>query len=82
MSRSFPEKVDEPVPQNLEVIVERVGWTSATADCRVFVDVPMPQIMEENVEVVENILQEWISERIIEQIVALLVPRFRNRLCK
>ena len=71
---------------NLEEIVELVWWTSATADRRVNVDVPVPQIMEKNVEVVENVFQEWaaewISERICEQIVAVLVPRFRNILWK
>ena len=82
LSRSFSEQriskrvsqlVDEPVPQKLEEIVERVRWISATADRRVIMDVLIPQITEENVEVVENVFQEWISERIREQIVAVLV---------
>ena len=47
--------------------------TSATADPRVVVDVLVPPVMEENVEVVEYV-QEWTSERTREQFVAVPVP--------
>ena len=87
MSRFFPEEAhlearftarDEPVSQSVEEAVELVRWTSATTDRRVIMDVPIPQIMEENVEVVANVFQDWISERIREQVVTVPVSRFRN----
>ena len=73
--KSASRFVDVPVPLNLVEIVELVKSTSATTDRRVNV-----QIMEKNVEVVEMVHHEWISERIREHIVAVLVPRFKNKL--
>ena len=66
ISKRVSQLVDEPVPQNLEEIVELVGWTNATADRRVCVDVFFHRIME----------------RGREQIVAVPVPRCRNKLRK
>ena len=59
------EQIDDvPVPQILEVIVDWVRLMSATEDRRAIVDVLIPQIVKSNVEIVEKVLEEGISDRI------------------
>ena len=42
------------------------------------VDVPVPLFQEQTAEVIKVILQEWVSERIVEQIVAAVPQIWRN----
>ena len=82
ISNRVSQLADEPVPQNLEVIAKLVRWTAAMADRRAIVDVPIPQIVKTNVEIVEKVFQEWISEKIRKEIVSVLVLRCRNKVCE
>ena len=71
------ETIDAPVPQGEDDRSRAAPSTGPTQNRTL--DVPMPQIQEQTVEVIQFISQERISERIVEHAVDVFCTQSRER---
>ena len=79
LSQVGKQIVAVPVPKILVGIVVPVAYRRQ-ATARVDVHFPVPQIQEQNVEVIKEIPQEQLAERILEQIVDVPMPQIPEQI--